>query len=138
VASLRSGLDLEQPERRPQIPSSIKKTRYAAGHLGTQGKRRWKNADGKYECRECRKEHGEKRDFVSTEGLRKHERKYHDRPGEGQEQLSNADKVGDEPLKALEVQIWKVQKQHQKQHQKMVKELGKAVKLLSEVKKSMS
>jgi hypothetical protein len=134
VASSRSDLDLDQPERRPQIPSSIKKTGYAAGHLGTQGKRRWKNAEGKYECRECRKEHGEKRDYVSTEGLRKHERKCHNRPEEGQEKLSSTDKEGDELFKPLEVKIRKVQKQNRK----MAKELGKAVKLLREVKKSMS
>jgi hypothetical protein len=107
---------------------------YAAGHLGTQGKRRWKNAEGRYECRECRKEHGGKRDFVSTEGLRKHERKYHNRPGENQEKLSNADKVGDDLYKVLEVEIRKVRKQNRK----MVKEVRNAVKLLSEVKKSTS
>jgi hypothetical protein len=146
VASLRSGLDLEQPERQPQVPSSVKKTGYAAGHLGTQGKRRWRNADGKFECRECRKEHGGKRDFYSTEGLRKHERKYHNRPGEGRKKLSNADKVGDEPLKALEVKLRKIQKNQrktdnelrkvQKKQRKMGKELRKAVMPLSEVKKS--
>jgi hypothetical protein len=45
--------------------------------------------------------------------------------------------VGDEPFKALEVKIRKL-REVQKQHRKVFKELGKAVKLLSEVKKSTS
>ena len=54
--------------------------RYPAGFWATQGSRKIKNAEGEFQCRPCILLHGEKRVFKSTNSLRNHERRFHEKP----------------------------------------------------------
>jgi hypothetical protein len=65
--------------------------------LGTQGKRKPKNIEDRYECWVCREYHGEKHDYASTEDLSKHERNVHEKPRGRREAEENQ-----KPAKELE------------------------------------
>lgn len=95
----------------PRAENSLNR-REPDGYYGTQGRKIPRNENGKVECQVCWEEYGWKREFVSTEGLRKHKENKHGKlsrggrkPGKAGNKQSNADNEGRRTLKNPNVRV---------------------------------